>query len=175
MVHSYLTGRRQRVKVNGSFSSWKEMKSGVPQGSVLGTLLFNIFINDIFLLLNESEICNYADDTTIYCSHQELQEETLRLENDTVKLSNWFVENFMKLNEEKCHLLVFGEKDTEISINFGPSMIKDSKEQKLLSVVIDQKLNFKQHLNMVCMKASQKLHALARPHCICPKKKLEWL
>ena len=171
MVHSYLTGRRQRVKVNGSFSSWKEMKLGVPQGSVLGPLLFNIFINDIFLLLNETEICNYADDTTIYCSHKELQEVTLRLENDTVKLSNWFAENFMKLNEEKCHLLVFGEKDTEISINVGPSVIKESKEEKLLGVVIDQKLNFKQHLNTVCRKASQKLHALARASTYMPKEK----
>ena len=86
MVHSYLTVRRQRVKVNGSFSSWKEIKLDVPQGSVLGPLLLNIFINDIFLLLNETEICNYADDTTIYCSHKELQEVTLRLGNDTVKL-----------------------------------------------------------------------------------------
>ena len=147
------------------------MKLGVPQGSVLGPLLFNIFINDIFLLLNETEICNYADDTTIYCSHKELQEVTLRLENDTVKLSNWFAENFMKLNEEKCHLLVFGEKDTEISINVGPSVIKESKEEKLLGVVIDQKLNFKQHLNTVCRKASQKLHALARASTYMPKEK----
>ena len=108
MVHSYLTGRRQRVKVNGPFSFWKEMKLCVPHRSVLGPLLFNIFINDIFLLLNETEICYYADDTTIQCSHQELKEVTLRLESDNVKLSNWFAENFMKLNEEQCHLLVFG-------------------------------------------------------------------
>ena len=138
MVHSNLTGRRQRVKVNGSFSSWKEMKLGVPQGSILGPLLFNIFINDIFLLLNEIEICNYADDTTIYCSHMERQEVTLRLENDTVELSNWFAEDFMKLNEEECYLIVFGEKDAEISINVGPSVIKESKEEKLLGLVIDQ-------------------------------------
>ena len=156
MVHSYLTGRRQRVKVNGSFSSWKEMKLGAPQGSVLGPLLFDIFINDIFLLLNETEINNYADDTRIYCS---------------LALSNWFAENFMKLNEEKCYLLVFGEKDTEISRNVGHSVIKESKVEKLVGVVIDQRLNFKQHLNTVCTKASQKLHALARASTYMPKGK----
>ena len=164
MVCSYLTGRRQRVKVNGSFSSWKEVKLGVPQGSVLGPLLFNIFINDIFFLLNETEICNYADDTTIYCSHQALQEVATRLENYTAKLSTWFAGNFMKLNEEKCHLLVFGEKA-------GSSVIKESNEEKVLGVISDRKLNFEKHLFTVCNKASQKLHALARASMYMPKEK----
>ena len=171
MVCSYLTGRRQRVKVNGSFRSWKEVKLGVSQGSVLGPLLFNIFINDIFFLLNETEICNYADDTTIYCSHQELQEVAIRLENDTAKLSTWFAGNSMKWNEENCHLLVFGEKDTKVSIKAGSSVIKESNEEKLLGVIIDRKLNCKQQLFTVCNKASQKLHALARASIYMPKEK----
>ena len=79
MACSYLTGKRQRIKVNGSFSSWKEVKLGVPQEQVLGSLLFDIFINDNFFLLNETEICNSADDSTIYRSHQDLQEVTIRL------------------------------------------------------------------------------------------------
>ena len=64
-VHSYLDNRKQRVKVNGSFSTWTKTSLGVPQGSVLGPLLFNIYLNDLFLFMEETEVCNYADDTTI--------------------------------------------------------------------------------------------------------------
>ena len=66
LIYNYLNERKQRVKVNGKFSEWKESTKGVPQGSVLGPLLFNIFINDIFSLVNDTEVCNYADDTTIF-------------------------------------------------------------------------------------------------------------
>ena len=55
----------QRVKINANFSDWKEIKAGVPQGSVLGPPLFNIFIKDIFINLDQSKLCNYADDNTI--------------------------------------------------------------------------------------------------------------
>ena len=68
----------------------------------------------------------------------------------------------MKLNEEKCNLLVFDEKDTKLSINVGSSVIKESNEEKLLGVIVDRKLKFKEHMLTVCKNGSQKLHALAR-------------
>ena len=68
------------MKVNGTFSTWCYSKMGVPQGSVLGPLLFNIFINDIFYLVNDTEVCNYADDTTLYVGDKNLRTVLSKLE-----------------------------------------------------------------------------------------------
>ena len=71
-VYSYLSGRKQRTKVNNSFSEWCNILFGVPQGSILGPLLFNIYINDIFFFVSKSDIANYADDTTPYSTKANL-------------------------------------------------------------------------------------------------------
>ena len=65
LVYNYTKWRKQRVKINAKYSSWKEILNGVPQASVLGTLLFNLFINDLFLVVENCDICNYADDNSL--------------------------------------------------------------------------------------------------------------
>ena len=106
LIMSYLRDRWQRTKINTSFSSWTELLEGVPQGSVLGPLLFNIYLNDLFWICNDVDICNFADDTTFNTSDQDLNIMIEKLESVSLKAIHWFRLNYMKLNEEKCHLLV---------------------------------------------------------------------
>ena len=73
LLLSYLSSRKQRTKVNSSYSDWYDIIRGVPQGSILGPLLFNLFINDLFLFLERTNICNFADDNTIYRCDSDLE------------------------------------------------------------------------------------------------------
>ena len=68
MIDNYISGRKQRVKLNGSFSNWRETCTGLPQGLVLGPLLFNAYIHDLFFMVTDTAICNFADDTTNYAA-----------------------------------------------------------------------------------------------------------
>ena len=142
---------------------WAEIILGVPQGSILGPLLFNIYINDIFFFIIESDIANYADDNTLYTSSRYCEETILKLEKDANILIKWFKDNGMKLNEEKCKLLILSKKsNNNTEIILGNETIKNSKSEKLLGITIDEKLTFNKHIGNLCKKASQKLHALAR-------------
>ena len=105
-ILSYLTGREQRTKVNNSFSTWSVIKSGIPQGSIIGPLLFNIYINDIFYMVNEINLTNYADDNTPYAIDSNIECIVKNLEHDTEILIKWFNNNYFKMNVDKCHLLI---------------------------------------------------------------------
>ena len=125
-------------------------KRSVPQGSVLGPLLLNMFMNDLFLFVNDSNICIYADDTTIYVCDHNNENVINRPQNETHILSEWFQNNCMKLNGDKCHLMIFGEISNDLSIKIGNTTIIESMEERILGVILDIKLSFKTHVQSVC-------------------------
>ena len=159
-VYNYLQEMKQRTKVNGSYSSWRELKFGVPQGSILGPLLFNIFINDIFYFIKETNIANYAEDNTIYTVDRNIDDLLKILQEETSLILYWFRINEMKSNDDKCHLIVCNHDN--VSVTLGNETIEESNSVELLGIKIDTNLNFNQHVTDLCKKGNQKLHALAR-------------
>ena len=120
-ICSYLSDRKQRTKVNNMYSEWADITLGVPQGSILGPLLFNIYIyiNDIFYFVDEENITNYADDTTPYSIENNVEILLSGLQDESLTLLKWFDSNYLKLNPDKCKLLVTNhEEDVSISISF---------------------------------------------------------
>ena len=104
LLFSYLTNRKQRVKVNESFSEWVKIIIGVPQGSVLGPLLLNIFINDLFLTIEDDDFCNLADDNTLYKCCKSVDEAKQKIESQCNLIIRWFVDNSMKMNAKSTML-----------------------------------------------------------------------
>ena len=100
-LYSYLNGKKQRVKVNDKYSSFEEILFGVPQGSILGPLLFNIFISYLFLILNNIGIASYADENTPYCSYKDFEDLMTYLKRTAGDRFTWFNHNGMKANVDK--------------------------------------------------------------------------
>ena len=107
-MRSYVTNRPQHCKINNSFSEWAKISAGVLQGSILGPLLFNIFINDILLFLQKCNLANYADDSTMYASEKCVSTIIDSLSHEFTILSKWFYNNFMDLNPDKCSFILLG-------------------------------------------------------------------
>ena len=90
LIHNHLTKRKQRTKINPSHRSWEDMLFGIPQASILGPILFNIFLSDLFLIIDDVDIANYAEDSTIYKEHENIDELIKSLQNAIAKLLKWF-------------------------------------------------------------------------------------
>ena len=156
--------------MNNYFSKWSEITSGIPQGSILGPLLFNIYINDIFFFVHEDWVTNYADDTTPVAIKKNFVELIDALQRDSQTLLDWLNINHFKLNADKCKLLA-SNKDDDLSIDIDGETIICQKSVKLIGVTIDNQLNFSEHISGICKKVSFKLHALARvSHIMNPDK-----
>ena len=160
ILQDYLTNRKQRKKVDSFYSSWEKILSGVPQDSILGPLLFNIFICDMFLILRTTSFTGYTDDNTPFVVKENTTNVIKVLEDIGENLIKWFSDNQMKLNTNRFQVLLNsqGPKTTKI----GNLCIKNSSCEKMLGINFDYKLKFTNHIENICKKASQKINALDR-------------
>ena len=105
LTHSYLSHRKQRTRVNNSYSEWLAVMFGVPQGSILGPLLFKKFLADLFLIHSDIDIANFADNNTPYLPAKNIEDVIESLERASVSLFRWLENNLLKGNAHKCIFL----------------------------------------------------------------------
>jgi ribonuclease P/MRP protein subunit RPP40 len=159
-IVNWLSNRRQRVCVDGELSDWEKVSSGVPQGSVLGPVLFLIYIND----LDEgviSEIGKFADDSKLGKSISSSADIRL-LEDDLSKLEDWSVKWQMLFNVDKCSIMHLGKSNANHLYKIGNNMLKYSDKERDLGVIVDKTLKFSEQVNSVVCKANATLGMIRR-------------
>ena len=165
-IYSYLKGRMQSVRINNIYSIYLLIVSGVPQGSILGPIFFNVFINDFIFFLKQSDPFNFADDNTLSAFAKTLRELVIILERECNIAVDWLNFNHMLANPSKFHAIFLCKDKKQCTIN-TPINVKDKiihseSSVKLIGVTIDDHLKFDIHIDKLCKKSSGQLNQLFR-------------
>ena len=156
---SYLCNRKQYVFLNGESSSLETLTCGVPQGSVLGPLLFLIYINDLPNISDKLEFFLFADDTNIYFEHESLNKLEKIINLELKKLSNWLIINRLSLNISKTNHLIFHpfnkKVNKKVTLIINRKAITEKQQIKYLGIMIDSTLTWKGQVDKVCLSMSR--------------------
>jgi len=169
LLESYLCERQQQVHFKGALSDVRQVRSGVPQGSIVGPLLFILYMNDLPLVINrETNIDMYADDATITFAAKALSDIECKLNDDLNSINNWCINNRMAINTKKTKAMLITTAQrrkgltSEPSITLNGDKLEHVTHERLLGVVVDQDLLWKEQVDAVCLKLSRNISLLRR-------------
>ena len=152
-ITSYLNGRQQRVIVNGACSSWNSIVCGVPQGSILGPLLFLIYINDLPTVCKSLDVILFADDTNLTA----IKKDNNSVQEDLQNINNWLTANKLTLIMEKTVQMNIGNKNSASKslFKFDDVFIEVGNLCKYLGILVDSKLSFQLHIEYIKKRLSK--------------------
>ena len=167
LIASYPHNRKQRVKICDQRSNWLDVERGVPQSSILGPLLFNIFINDIFFFSEKCSLFNYADDNVISCAGSIVWEMRHVLSHKVNNLLDWFNGSYLAANPSKFQAMLLSNAYTstpeaELGLVINDIQVNSTDSITILGVIVDNKLNLNDHIYTLCAKPDKQLNALQR-------------
>ena len=171
MLESYLSDRHQVLKIEDVVSQKQMIKMGVPQGSILGPLLFIIYINDICNVTDIGTFYLFADDTAICIHGRSCDELQSKINNLVPKIEEWFYANRLSLNAAKTNYQIYSKANTiNLNIVFNGMQIERKQCIKYLGILVDENLKWSSHLNSVTSVVSRNLGVMGRAkHCLSPK------
>ena len=175
LIKDYLKDRQPYVVYNNSESNCRTITCGVPQGSILGPLLFLLYINDMAYISQLLTFILFADDTNILYSNSNIWELERIVNTDLLKLSDWFKANGLSLNIQKTNFMLFGSKhipltdSRDFQIKIDSTNITRVATTKFLGIIIDEKLKWQHHISYVALKLSKSIGILNRLKTKLPK------
>ena len=163
---SYLQGRTQQVNFNGSISSTETILRGVPQGSILGPLLFILYINDLHRSYRDSQMICYADDCNVFfrIDRSDIDASTARINDALNTISDWFSCNQLALNASKTNYMVFsGRRRLQINnVSIHNTALTQVRQTNFLGICVDDLLSWKPHIQLTCRKLARSIGILRK-------------
>ena len=159
---SYLSNRKQCITENKNRSSFQPVKAGVPHGSVLGPVLFLLFVNDLPLFIKETYLELYADDATVHCANKRKDIVETKLQSSGTDLQTWCIDNEMYVNIPKTSVMSIGTRHNflnsdMIQMYINDELLRITDTQKLLGVIIDKNLISDSPIDSVCLNITQRI------------------